>query len=180
MQANLAASPVVQAVEAKRAADAARANLALEDVAKEGKGVVDLQTAQARSERAHPGLERFMRNDRDAEANQNLAMKEGDQWSFMPWPFRSDRYSKAKEIADKRRRDASAFFMANNGLVAKEDYESPDAFLARGDAERAKLEAQGKALGVPFGSGISAIEALLERIAQNTAGAAPAPLQEAQ
>jgi len=176
MQANLAASPVVQAVEAKRAADAARADLALDDVGNSGAAAISTEAANARVDRMYPGLRKFMEEDRKLQADEEVAQKAEEAWSWNPWSTTSnDRVRISKE----RSRKASAFRLAG-GFNPQEDYESPDAFLARGDAERAKLEAQGKALGVPFGAGTSAIETLLERIAQNTAGAAPAPLQEAQ
>lgn len=176
MQANLAASPIVAAVEAKRASEAKQADLALEDVATEGAAVVDQETREARIDRMYPGLRKFMEEDKKLQRDAEVSRVKSGAWSFSPW---SDAEDEEVAIQRERSRRFDAFFRSG-GFKANEDAESPEAFLARGDAERARLEQAGKAAGVPFGSGLSTVESLLERIAQGVESKSPAPLQEAQ
>jgi hypothetical protein len=173
MQANLASSPLAAAVEAQRLAQAQAADLALSDVETRGGSIVTRETAEARSARRYPGLAGFVEADRKLAAEQETAQAAADAWGWNPW---SSTHGEVKRIADDRFRRATAFQRAG-GFVGTEDAESPAAFLARGDAERAKLDEAGKAAGVPFGAGTSAIEKLLAEIARNTAVQSPAPAQ---
>lgn len=176
MQANLASSPIVAAVEAKRAAEARAADLALQDVSDRGGTVVANETAAARSARRNPGLAAFIEQDQKLQGDMEIAQKRAGAWKWNPF---SSEFGAVSRIAEERKRRTDAFRLAG-GFTAREDAESPEAFIERGNAERAKLEAAGKAAGVPFGAGLSTVESLLERIAQGVEAKSPAPLQEAQ
>jgi hypothetical protein len=176
MQANLAGSPIVAAVEAKRSAEARAADLALQDVSDRGGTVVNAEDSAARSARRNPGLAAFLEQDRKLQADMDVAQKAEDAWGWNPW---STTHNETKRIADERKRRTDAF-RATGGFNAREDMESPEAFLQRGNAERSRLEAAGRAAGVPFGAGLSKVEAILERIAEGVEQKSPAPLQEAQ
>jgi hypothetical protein len=176
MQANLTASPIVAAVEAQRAAQAAQADLALEDVSTRGGTVVAKEAAAARSARRNPGLDAFVAQDQKLQADMEIAQKAEDAWGWNPW---STTHNAVKNIADERSRRTDAF-RSTGGFISRDDAESPEAFMERGNAERARLESAGKAAGVPFGAGLSTVETLLERIALAAEAKSPAPLQEAQ
>jgi hypothetical protein len=176
MQANLTASPIVSAVEAQRAAKAKQADLALQDVSDRGATVVAAESATERADRLRPGLGAFITQDQKLAADQEVAQKAEDAWGWNPW---STTHNETKRIADERKRRVDAF-RASGGFNAREDAETPEQFMQRGTAERDRLERAGKAAGVPFGDGVSKIEAILERIAQGVESKSPAPLQEAQ
>lgn len=176
MQANLAASPIVAAVEAKRASEARQANLALEDVAKEGKTVVEQESRGARIDRMFPGLRKFMAEDRKLQRAAEVARVNADSWSWAPWSEATDEEVKIQRERS-RRFDA---FRASGGFVAREDYESPDAMMARVSAEKDRIESARRNMGLPLSVPPSQIEALLERIARGVEAQGPAPLQEAQ
>lgn len=194
MQGNLDASPLVGAVEAQRAAHAAQADLALQDVSDRGPVVVEAETARARIERMHPGLQAFAAEDAKLAQEQEIKRVSAESWSqAMPYWMQTlpgvnavrdyqawSEWRDMKKIADDRARRSSAFFSVNEPTTRVESTEAVDAFLARDNAERAKLEAAGKAAGVPFGAGTAAIEKLLAEIARNTATQTPAPVQAAQ
>ena len=183
MGESLKESPIVKALEEQRSSKAAEADKALEDVAQRGLTVVRAEAATARSDRKFPGLKEYMATDRALETRQQIASRRAEAWHNIPFSsLFTDNWSDVKKIADERSRRADAFNLANpatsTGGVTESD--SVAAFLARGDAERAKLEAAGAAAGVPFGAGTSAIEKLLAEIARNTATQTPAPVQAAQ
>ena len=175
-QSDLAASPIAAAVEADRRTRSQEADLALQDVSDRGVTVIKKDAATARAARRNPGLEAFLVQDRKLQEDITASQKAEDAWGWNPW---STTHNETKKLADERMRRVDAFRKAG-GFVSHDDVESPEAFLARGDAQRAKVEAAGKAAGVPFGAGVSRIESLLERIAQGVEDTAPAPLQESQ
>jgi hypothetical protein len=177
VEANLAASPVAQAIQAKRLADAAAQDKGLTDIETRGGTVVGLDEARARADRRFPGLAKFQEEDGKLAADGDVASKRAEAWSFLgPW---NPHWGEVKRIADERNRRRVAF-QGQGGFVGQDDAETVDQFNARVTAQKDNLDQVRRKAGVPFGEGTSKIEMLLEKIAQNTGDVAPAPVPNAQ